>query len=151
LPRTAACVPHLVQQHARTSGRFYMAPRKSICSEAVCILMPARPLEHTSCCVSVWVVTALPCVVGRRTGNPRHLRRCALCRQELGDEKHLILCVYRFHSYSLSLPASVPTWLYNVVVYEPGCAKGCYVFCHGLFTVLFRERSKCVLSRTLRF
>jgi hypothetical protein len=33
----------------------------------------------------------LPCVVGRPTGTPRHLRRCACGRQELWDEKHLVL------------------------------------------------------------
>jgi hypothetical protein len=32
----------------------------------------------------------LPCVVGRRIGTPRHLGRCALCREGLGDEKHLV-------------------------------------------------------------
>jgi hypothetical protein len=29
-------------------------------SEAVCMPMPARPLEHTSCSVFVWVATACP-------------------------------------------------------------------------------------------
>ena len=32
----------------------------------------------------------LPCVVGRRTGTPRHLRCCTLCHQGVGDEKHLV-------------------------------------------------------------
>jgi hypothetical protein len=60
--------------------------------------------------------------------------------------------VYRFDSYSLALPASVPTWLYNVVVYEPGFAQGCYVSCQGLFTILVRERSGCVIvGRTVHF
>jgi hypothetical protein len=40
---------------------------------------------------------------------------------------------------------SITSWLCNVVVHEPGCAKGCYVFCHGLLTVSLKERSQCVI------
>jgi hypothetical protein len=32
----------------------------------------------------------LPCVVGRRTGIPKHLRHCALSNQGVRDEKHLV-------------------------------------------------------------
>jgi hypothetical protein len=58
LPRISARVPGLVQPHARTSSGFDMVPRKSMCSEAVCMAMPARPLGHTSCCDFVWVAIA---------------------------------------------------------------------------------------------
>jgi hypothetical protein len=85
----------------------------------------------------------LPCVVGRRTGIPRHLRHCALCNQGVGDEKHLVF--YCFESSSLMVPAPLLAWLCNVVVHEPGCAEGCYVFCHALLTVSLRERSQCVI------
>jgi hypothetical protein len=27
----------------------------------------------------------------------------------------------------------------------PRCTEFCFVFCHGLFTILFRERSECVI------
>jgi hypothetical protein len=60
LPRTPICVPRLVQQHARTSGGLDMVPRKSMCSEAVCMPIPARPLVHTRCCVFVWVAMVCP-------------------------------------------------------------------------------------------
>jgi exonuclease III len=41
---------------------------------------------------------SLPCVVGRRTGIPRHLRHCALCNQGVGDEKHLVFeCIALSH------------------------------------------------------
>jgi hypothetical protein len=52
--------------------------------------MPARPLGHTDCCDFCLGCHGLLCVVGRRIGTPRHLRRCALCRQGLEDEKHLV-------------------------------------------------------------
>ena len=41
---------------------------------------------------------SLPCVVGWRTGIPRHLRHCALCNQGVGDEKHLVFeCIALSH------------------------------------------------------
>jgi hypothetical protein len=40
LQRTPSRVPRLVQQHARTSCGFDTVPRKSMCSEAVCMPCP---------------------------------------------------------------------------------------------------------------
>jgi hypothetical protein len=53
-------VHRLVQQHARTSSGFNMVPRKRMRLMTVCMPTPARPLEHTSCRVFVWVATARP-------------------------------------------------------------------------------------------
>jgi hypothetical protein len=41
---------------------------------------------------------SLPYVVGQRTGIPRHLRHCVLCRQGVGDEKHMVFeCIALSH------------------------------------------------------
>jgi hypothetical protein len=114
---TPTRVSRLVQHHARTSGGFDMVPRKSMCSEAVCTPMPARPLGHTSCCVFVWVAMDCPFVVGRRTGTPRHLRRCSLCRQGLGDERHLVFeCI-----------ALVPIRLRFQHLFQRGCTMSSFM------------------------
>jgi hypothetical protein len=43
--------------------------------------------------------------------------------------------VKKYLAVVITVPAPLLAWLCNVVVHEPGCAKGCYVFCHGLLTV----------------
>jgi hypothetical protein len=95
-----------------------MVPRKSMCLVAVCMAMPVRPREHISCCVFVWVATAClvlwPGVLGFR--DILETVRCAV--RELGMRNIWFLSVL----HSLTVAAPLPAWLYNVVVYEPGCA-----------------------------
>jgi hypothetical protein len=109
---TPARVPHLVQQrwlrhgstqehvlgssphaHARSSSRAHH-------------LLRFRLGCHS-----------LPCVVGRRTGIPRHLRRFALCRQGLKDERHLV-----FECISL-----IPIPLRFQHLYQRGCTLSSFM------------------------
>jgi hypothetical protein len=139
LPRPPACVPRLVQQHARTSGGFTQEHvlGGGLHAHACSFSRAHQLLRFRLGC------HGLPYDVGRRTGNPRQLRRCALCRQGLRDEKQLV-----FECIALS-----PIRPRFRLLFQRGCSMSSLinqdakrdVFCHGLFTILFRERSECVL------
>jgi hypothetical protein len=142
--RTPARVPRLVQHHARTGGGFDTVPCKSKCLVAVCMAMPVRPLEHISCCVFVCVATACLVLWAGELGFRDILDTVHRAVRELGMRNIWLLSVL-LKSYSLTVPAPLPAWLYNVVINEPRCEEGCCVFYHGLLTISLREHSQCVI------
>jgi hypothetical protein len=76
---------------------------------------------------------SLPCVVGRRTGIPRRIRHCALCRQGVGSEKNRDI-------WFLSVLLKV------ILAHGSSTSSGMAVQCCRLCTRVRRGMS-CILSR----